>query len=76
MLARKFDYPVFYAEISRIKRGYYKCEFIPITLEPSKTQEFEISEKYMQMLQKTIEAKPEFWLWSHRRWKYLRQQNS
>lgn len=76
VLARKFDYPVYYAEITRIKRGYYKCEFIPISLEPSKTSEFEISEKYMQLLQETIEAKPEFWLWSHRRWKHVRQQNN
>lgn len=76
VLARKFDYPVYYAEIIRIKRGYYKCEFIPISLEPSKTSEFEISEKYMQLLQKTIEAQPEFWLWSHRRWKHVRQQNN
>jgi KDO2-lipid IV(A) lauroyltransferase len=71
-LARKFDYPVFYAEINRVKRGYYHCEFIPITLEPKKTAEFEITEKYMNLLEKSIEAHPEFWLWSHRRWKYQR----
>jgi len=71
-LARKFDYPVYYAEVKCIKRGYYQCELIPISLEPAKTEEFEITEKYMQMLQKTIEAQPEYWLWSHRRWKYAR----
>ncbi|MDP4240970.1 MAG: lysophospholipid acyltransferase family protein [Bacteroidota bacterium] len=73
-LARKFDYPVFYVEITRTKRGYYHCEFIPISLEPGKTAEFEISGIYMQLLQKTIEAKPEYWLWSHRRWKHTRNQ--
>ena len=71
-LARKFDYAVFYAEIKRIKRGYYQCELIPITLESAQTAEFEITEKYMRMLQKTIEDQPEYWLWSHRRWKYTR----
>jgi KDO2-lipid IV(A) lauroyltransferase len=71
-LARKFNYPVFYVEIVRTKRGYYHCEFIPISLEPTQTAEFEITEKYMQLLEKTIIAKPEFWLWSHRRWKYHR----
>jgi len=75
-LARKFDYPVFYAEINRVKRGYYHCEFIPITLEPTKTAEFEISEQYMRLLEKSIEAHPEFWLWSHRRWKYQRNQET
>ena len=72
-LARKFDYPVFYADISRIKRGYYHCEFIPISLEPTKTVQYEITEKYMNMLEKSIVAKPEFWLWSHKRWKFQRE---
>jgi Kdo2-lipid IVA lauroyltransferase/acyltransferase len=72
-LARKFDYPVFYAEITRKKRGYYHCEFIPVELEPNKTTDYEITEKYMQLLQKTIETSPEYWLWSHRRWKHIRK---
>jgi len=72
-LARKFDYPVFYAEINRVKRGYYHCEFIPIALEPTKTKEFEISEKYMNLLEKSINTHPEYWLWSHRRWKFQRK---
>jgi KDO2-lipid IV(A) lauroyltransferase len=71
-LARKFDYPVFYADINRIKRGYYHCEFIPISMEPTKTIEFEITKNYMKLLQCSIEAHPEFWLWSHRRWKFKR----
>ena len=75
-LARKFDYPVFYAEINRVKRGYYHCEFIPITLEPNQTEEFEISEKYMRLLEKTIQAHPEYWLWSHRRWKFQRNKTT
>lgn len=71
-LARKFDYPVFYAEITCVKRGYYHCEFKPVEFEPRKTTDYEITEKYMQLVQKTIEAKPEYWLWSHRRWKHKR----
>jgi len=71
-LARKFDYPVFYADINRVKRGYYHCEFIPIAMEPTKTAEFEITDRYMTLLQQSIEAHPEFWLWSHKRWKYQR----
>ena len=71
-LAVKFDYPVFYAEISRIKRGYYHCEFIPISMEPTKTDKSEITGKYIQLLEKTIQKNPQYWLWSHKRWKYNR----
>ena len=69
-LARKFNYPVYYAETKRIKRGYYQCELIPISMNSAETAKFEITEKYMQLLQKTIETQPEYWLWSHRRWKH------
>ena len=73
VLARKFDYPVFYGEITRIKRGYYQCEFIPISMEPKLTAENEITETYIRMLENTIEVAPEYWLWSHRRWKHTRE---
>lgn len=69
-LARKFDYPVFYAEIIRVKRGYYHCTFQPVELAPKSAGEFEISEKYMRLVEGTIERQPEFWLWTHRRWKH------
>jgi KDO2-lipid IV(A) lauroyltransferase len=71
-LARKFDYPVFYAEITCRKRGYYHCEFKSVELEPRKTTDYEITERYMQLVQKTIETNPEYWLWTHRRWKHKR----
>ena len=69
-LALKFDYPVFYADITRLKRGYYHCEFVPIELAPTKAKPYEITEKYMQLLENRIRTAPQFWLWSHRRWKY------
>ncbi|MDR3653220.1 MAG: lysophospholipid acyltransferase family protein [Paludibacter sp.] len=69
-LAKKFNYPVFYIHINRIKRGYYKCEFHAISLEPTLTAGHEITDAYMQILEKEIESAPEFWLWSHKRWKH------
>lgn len=73
VLARKFDYPVYYGEITRIKRGYYSCELIPIALEPKLTAENEITDAYMHLLEKTIQKAPEFWLWTHRRWKIQKE---
>jgi KDO2-lipid IV(A) lauroyltransferase len=69
-LAKKFGYPVFYIHIHRVKRGYYKFEYIPVSLEPQLTSEFEISNKYMEILEQKIKAVPEYWLWTHNRWKH------
>jgi KDO2-lipid IV(A) lauroyltransferase len=33
-------------------------------------QEGEIIEKFMRQLEKKIVAKPQSWLWSHKRWKH------
>jgi Kdo2-lipid IVA lauroyltransferase/acyltransferase len=71
-LAKKFDYPVFYAKLTRIRRGYYHCDLIPISMEPKETAEHEITEKYMGELEKQILEAPHLWLWTHKRWKYVR----
>lgn len=71
-LARKFNYPVFYARVSRPQRGYYQCQIIPIALEPQKTSENEISQRFMHLLEEDIFSHPQYWLWTHRRWKHQR----
>ncbi len=72
-LAKKFNYPVFLMHINRVKRGYYKLENIPISLEPKLTAEYEITEKYFRLLEEKINLSPEYWLWTHNRWKNTRQ---
>jgi len=72
-LAKKLNLPVFYGKITRVKRGYYTCEFIPIAIEPKETAEFEITKQYVRMLEEQIMAAPEYWLWTHKRWKHKKQ---
>lgn len=69
-LAKKYNYPVYYLDIQRVKRGYYHAIIRPIAVSPSDTLEFEITTAFMQQLEKNIQEKPEFWLWSHNRWKH------
>lgn len=69
-IARKFNYPVYYCDVKKLERGYYTCTFYPITTEPKETAEHEITEKYARMLESTILQQPEFWLWTHKRWKH------
>jgi len=41
-----------------------------LTDEPGKTADGAISEMHTKMLEADIKNHPEFWLWSHRRWKH------
>ena len=67
--AKKYDLPVIYYEVIKVKRGYYEVNLELITEKPNETATGKIIEKYVQLLEKTIKNTPQYWLWSHRRWK-------
>jgi KDO2-lipid IV(A) lauroyltransferase len=71
-LATKFNYPVVYMNVQRPKRGYYEVFPELLIPDPTGTTENEISEKFMNRLEKEILIDPTIWLWSHRRWKHKR----
>ena len=71
--AKKYDLPVIYYEVIKVKRGFYNIELELITENPQEAASGEIIEKYVQLLEKTIRKAPQYWLWSHRRWKNRRK---
>jgi len=71
-LAVKFNYPVVYMNLRRIKRGYYELTPDLLFENPSQTKEGEILEAFTKHLEKEIIRDPAIWLWSHKRWKHKR----
>ena len=69
-LAKSFNNPVVFCDIRVLKRGYYSCDFKVITEEPNQTEEHEITNAHLHLLEQRINAEPAYWLWSHKRWKY------
>ena len=70
VLGTKFGYPVFYAHITRAKRGYYHCAFKVLSADPKNSSEGEITTAYAKALEANIIEQPELWLWSHNRFKW------
>lgn len=70
LLARKLDLAVVFLKVSKIKRGYYKAEFIPITTSGKDTEVNEITNQFLRLTETQIKEAPEFYLWTHRRWKH------
>ena len=66
----RFNYPVIYIDIKRIRRGFYEIELVPIVSDPSKMAPGEITQVFAHNIEKRIMQHPQYWLWSHRRWKY------
>ena len=73
-IARKMKQAAFYLELRRVKRGYYEAEFRLITRDVSAMVEYELTTRYFEMLEETIRRAPEYWLWSHNRWKRTREE--
>jgi KDO2-lipid IV(A) lauroyltransferase len=71
-LARKFNYPVIYISISRLKRGYYQLVPELLADDPASLPPTELTERFSRRLEQDIRAQPESWLWTHRRWKHRR----
>ena len=70
MLSKKFDLVVINYITRKIKRGYYETEFQLITDTPKAFKDYQITDKYTELTEKNIRLQPEFYLWSHRRFKH------
>lgn len=68
-LARKFGLPVYYLELERIEAGRYRHNYTLLYDGVEEVKPHEITERYVRCLERTIVAKPEHWMWSHKRWK-------
>ena len=72
-IAKQTNTVVCYLDVKREKRGFYEGKIKLITDNPSETEEFEITEKYTRLLEKTILRDPSRYLWTHNRWKHKRE---
>tara|TARA_Y200000002_G_scaffold333438_1_gene299839 strand:- start:2852 stop:3712 length:861 start_codon:yes stop_codon:yes gene_type:complete len=67
--AKSFNWPVIYVSINKIKRGDYLVEYQLITQKPKDESYGEIIKKFAFLLESDIKNQPEYWLWTHNRWK-------
>ena len=67
--AKQYDCPVVFGKITKVKRGYYEVEFVPLINNPKTLSYGEITEKHTRQLEEIIMENPQYWLWSHKRWK-------
>ena len=72
--ARKYDFPVYYLDTQRVKRGHYTVTFEKFAVDVPNLPDAEVTRRFMARLERIILAQPENWLWSHKRWKKKRVQ--
>jgi len=72
-IAIKYDMAIVFFNIQKIKRGYYTFTAETIFEHAAGLPEDQITEKHVKRLEEIILEKPQYWLWSHRRWKHKRE---
>jgi len=70
--AKEYDWPVVFVSISKVKRGHYEVEYSLITDSPTEQPHGKITEDFTKRLEQDIINQPQYWLWSHKRWKHKR----
>lgn len=68
-IAQKLNAPVIFLDITKPKRGFYEIEAKVLFDQSKNTQPLEITKAHVKSLEDQIKRQPEYWLWSHRRWK-------
>lgn len=68
--AKEYNFPVVYCRMNMVKRGHYSLDFMDVIEKPRETAYGEITEKVTRLLEKDIRVEPQYWLWTHRRWKH------
>jgi KDO2-lipid IV(A) lauroyltransferase len=69
-IAAKYDIAIVFFHIQKIKRGYYNLDIELLHDHTEGLSENLITETHVRRLEEIIKEKPEFWIWSHRRWKH------
>ncbi|KRT15311.1 lauroyl acyltransferase [Pedobacter ginsenosidimutans] len=69
-IAKSTKRPIYYFKVSVVKKGYYHVEVLPMCLDPANMDEFAITNLHFKFLENIIKEQPQYWLWSHKRWKF------
>ena len=70
MLAKKFDLPIIYLETKRVKRGYYESKISLLVEKPREYSDYQITDLFTKKLETQINKHPEFYFWTHKRFKH------
>jgi len=67
--SKEYDLPVLFGGIHKVKRGRYEFYFELLEDNPKATKYGQITEQFTKKIEQQINEQPEYWLWTHKRWK-------
>ena len=71
-IAVKTNQPVMFFHIRKVGRSRYEAFVYKLVENPSEVAPEQIMLDYVRKMEEIIRVEPEYWLWTHRRWKHKR----
>ena len=68
-MSNEYEFSVVFFAMEKVKRGFYKMRLELIAEDPKSMNWGEMTKSHTKLLEKEINLKPQFWIWSHKRWK-------
>ncbi len=76
VMAKKYNTPLVFLGTKKLKRGYYESTFTVIAESPKEHSNYELTDKYAELLQNQIDIAPEYYFWTHKRFKFMKPLDS
>jgi KDO2-lipid IV(A) lauroyltransferase len=70
-LAKRLDMAVVFFKVKRVKRGFYETTFETLAEDPTQYEDYEITDMFFKKVEEQIKLAPEYYLWTHKRWKHM-----
>lgn len=72
-IAAKYDMAIVFLNIQKFRRGYYNLTIELLFESTRNLPKYMVTNTHVKRLEELIREKPEYWLWTHRRWKYKKE---
>lgn len=72
-IAAKYDMALVFFNHQKIKRGYYRMKVEMLFEHTSGLPDHIITDAHVRRLEEIILERPQYWIWSHRRWKHKKE---
>ena len=70
MLAKKYDMNILFLRTKKLGRGFYEAELEILSENAKEVPDYEITDRFLKLVEQQIYEQPEYYLWTHKRWKH------
>lgn len=73
-IVKMTNHVFFYVDMQRLGRGRYECEFRMMERDTAGIPDFQVTQRYMRELERSIRRQPAYYLWTHDRWSRTKEE--